>query len=362
MPALRRRNIWIWKALTSASETKTVSGWLFEAGRSARHSAVLERLSSGALAVSPQGQPERSYADDELTAISDRVGAIARRLSFADGTVFETEDNAGIDRLFSDRLAASETFLSRLEVFHPRLIVIALIAIGLVFATVRYALPVLANAAAAVTPTPVIELIDRGGLETIDRIFLKPSNMGEARKDDIRAGFTALTTHADTGKIGLQLLFRDGGVIGPNAFALPAGTIIMTDQLVRLAGTDDELFGVLAHEIAHVENRHSLRQIYRSLGIAALIAMIGGDSGEIVEEVLAQGSLLLTLSYSRRFESQADQRAVDLMKAAGRDAGALATILERITEKCRDCGKTSWFTTHPGTEGRSKAILQRAYR
>ena len=87
---------------------------------------------------------------------------------------------------------------------------------------------------------------------------------------------------------------------------------------------------------------------------------LAGDSGEIVEDVLAQGSLLLTLSYSRRFESQADARAVDLMKAVGRDPAALATILERITEKCRDCGKTSWFTTHPGTENRSEVIRQRA--
>jgi Zn-dependent protease with chaperone function len=348
--------------LTSASETNAVTGWLFEAGRSEKRAAVLDRPASGALAISPDGQPERRYADKDLTTISDRVGAIPRRLTFADGTVFETQDNAGIDRLLSERLAASETFLSRLEVFHPRLIVIALIAIGLVFATIRYALPVLANVAAAVTPTPVIELIDRGAMETVDRAFLNPSTMDEARKDKISAGFATLAAHADTGKIGLDLLFRDGGIIGPNAFALPGGTIIMTDQLVQLAGSDDEIFGVLAHEIAHVEERHSLRQIYRSLGIAALIAMIGGDSGEIVEDVLAQGSLLLTLSYSRRFESQADQRAVDLMKAAGRDAGALATILERITENCRDCGKTSWFATHPGTEGRSETIRQRAQR
>jgi Zn-dependent protease with chaperone function len=331
MPALRRRNIWIWKALTSDSDTKTVSGWLFEAGRSAKHAAILERVSAGTLTVSPDCKTALHYADNELTAISDRVGAIPRRLTFADGAVFETEDNAGIDRLLSERLAASETFLSRLEVFHPRLIVIALIAIGLVYATVRYALPVLANVAAAVTPTPVIELIDRGALETIDRAFLEPSTMSQARKDEINAGFATLTPHADTGKIGFDLMFRDGGIIGPNAFALPGGTIIMTDQLVGLAGSDDQIFGVLAHEIAHVEERHSLRQIYRSLGIAALIAMIGGDTGEIVEDVLAQGSLLLTLSYSRRFESQADARAVDLMKAVGRDPAALATILERIT-------------------------------
>ncbi|HSG94514.1 MAG TPA: M48 family metallopeptidase [Afifellaceae bacterium] len=345
--------------MTSASETNAVSGWLLEAGRSAKLAAVLVRPSPGKLVVSVQDHPPRHYTDDDLTLISDRVGAIPRRLTFADGTVFETEDNAGIDRLLSERLAASETLLSRLEVFHPRLILVALLAIALVYATIRYALPVLANVAAAVTPTPVVELIDRGALETIDRVFLTSSTMDEARQEEIRAGFAALTLHAGSDKPSLRLLFRDGGIIGPNAFALPGGTILMTDQLVRLAGNDDEIFGVLAHEIAHVEERHSLRQIYRSLGFVALIAMIGGDSGEIVEDVLAQGSLLLTLSYSRRFESQADRRAVDLMKAAGRDPAALATVLERITEKCRNCGETSWFTTHPGTEGRAEAIRRR---
>ncbi len=348
--------------MTSDSETTTVSGWLFDAGRSAKQAAILARTSAGAFTVSSDGQPARHYSGDELTTISDRIGAIPRRLTFADGAVFETQDNAGIDRLLSDRLAASETFLSRLEVFHPRLIVISLIAIGLVYATVKYALPVLANVAAGVTPTPVVALIDRGALETIDRAFLKPSALSQSRKDEIDAGFAALTPHAETDKAALRLLFRDGGIIGPNAFALPGGTIIMTDQLVGMADSDDQIFAILAHEIAHVENRHSLRQIYRSLGIAALIAMIGGDSGEIVEDILAQGSLLLTLSYSRQFESQADARAVDLMKTVRRDPAALATILERITENCSGCGDTSWFATHPGTADRSQVIRERAQR
>ena len=346
--------------MTSASDTRTVSGWLFEAGRSAKYAAVLERPPDGRLAIVADGLPRRSYADKDLTAISDRIGAIPRRLTFADGAVFETQDNSGIDSLLSDRLAASETFLSRLEVFHPRLIIIALIAIGLVYATVRYALPVLANIAAAVTPTPIVKVIDRGSLEAIDRAFLEPSELNRTRKDEIAAGFSAVAQNADTGEIGLQLLFRDGGIVGPNAFALPGGTIIMTDQLVGLAGSDDQIFGVLAHEIAHVEERHSLRQIYRSLGIAALIAMIGGDSGEIVEDVLAQGSLLLTLSYSRRFETQADRRAVELMKRAGRDPAALAAILERITAKSPGSGEAGWFTTHPGIEGRAEAIRRQA--
>ena len=60
--------------------------------------------------------------------------------------------------------------------------------------------------------------------------------------------------------------------------ALPGGTVILTDQLVALAKNDDEIAGVLAHEIGHVKHRHSLKQLYRVLGIGFMISVIGGDS------------------------------------------------------------------------------------
>jgi Zn-dependent protease with chaperone function len=60
----------------------------------------------------------------------------------------------------------------------------------------------------------------------------------------------------------MQLLFRDGGSVGANAFALPGGTVIATDQFIQLSENDDEIIAVLAHEIGHVRHQHSLRQIY----------------------------------------------------------------------------------------------------
>ncbi len=98
------------------------------------------------------------------------------------------------------------------------------------------------------------------------------SSRANCRKPDDghRSGFADLATRAERGTGGYSLNFREGGAIGPNAFALPSGTIILTDELVDIAGDDNDMvLAVLAHEIGHVDKKHSLRQIYRAAGTAA---------------------------------------------------------------------------------------------
>jgi predicted Zn-dependent protease len=156
------------------------------------------------------------------------------------------------------------------------------------------------------------------------------------------------------------LEFRDGGRLGANAIALPGGTIILTDQLVALAKSEDEIAGVLAHEIGHVTERHSLRQIYRALGIGFMAAVIIGDTSQLLDNVIAQAAVLDTLSYSRQFERDADAKSVELMTAAGRDPVAFISLLDRIFEKAGvDSDDAGWLSTHPGNENRREEVQKK---
>ena len=114
----------------------------------------------------------------------------------------------------------------------------------------------------------------------------------------------------------------------------------------------DMILGVLAHEIAHVELDHSLRSIYRSVGIAVLIMFIGGDIGAAAEDVLAQGSILLTLANSRRFEFDADRRSVELMHALGRDPLAVAGLFRLLQAEFGAANGAGFLSTHPATGDR----------
>ncbi|WP_426123666.1 M48 family metallopeptidase [Pararhizobium sp. PWRC1-1] len=289
--------------------------------------------------------------------ISPRVGSIPRRIEFPDGSLFETADNGAIDALQLANGRKRVGLIHGLERFHPRLLIFVVAVFLLSGLVYRYALPVLVEVAVAVTPPVVPHLMSISTLETLDRTVLSETKLDDAKRRAISDGFARIAINSTRGPAAYTLNFREGGAIGPNAFALPDGTLIITDELVDLSGGDTEmLIGVLAHEIGHVELEHSLRQIYRAAGMAGLIMLIAGDVGDSAEDLLVQGSGLLALSYSRDAEAAADRHSVELMQEAGYDATAIARFFEIIEKKLGDKSGTNILSTHPGTPERKQAI------
>jgi Zn-dependent protease with chaperone function len=310
-------------------------------------------------AVAEEGeQAALASAAFPLLEISARVGSIPRRIEFPDGSLFETTDNDAIDRLLLARGHRRAGLVHGLERFHPRLLLFVAAVFVLSGLVYRYALPVLVEIAVAVTPPVVPRLMSVSTLETLDRTVLDETRLDEAKKRAISEGFARIAAQSARGASAYTLNFREGGALGPNAFALPDGTLIITDELVELAGGDTEmLVGVLAHEIGHVELEHSLRQIYRAAGMAGLIMLIAGDVGDSVEDLLVQGGGLVALSYSRAAETAADRHSVELMEKAGYDPAAIARFFDILEKKLGDTSGTNILSTHPGTPERKKAIL-----
>ncbi|MBM7044980.1 MULTISPECIES: M48 family metallopeptidase [Rhizobium] len=293
--------------------------------------------------------------------VSQRVGSIPRRIVFGNDSVFETRDNDAVDAYLQSRGEGRSSFVHRLEIVRPRLIAFALAVFVLGSIIYRYALPALVEVAVLVTPPVVPEMMSAGTLKTLDRVTFGPSKLPEAQQAEIRDDFAGIAANAEGGAGRYHLNFRDGGLIGPNAFALPDGNLVLTDQLVELAGGDKEMItAVLGHEIGHVEYKHSLRQLYSAAGVAGLVLLIAGDVGSGVHDVLTQGGGLLALSYSRQAEAQADRRSVELMLAAGKDPAALSRFFDLLEAKLDDHGDTSMLSTHPGPPERKQAILDYA--
>jgi Zn-dependent protease with chaperone function len=333
----------------------------------ASHAAIL--LADGGT-ISVRLEDGSIACRDEIgsVTVSDRIGSIPRRLHLSDDALFETTDNDAIDRLmrahgprrggWKEALAPFRSgWVSGLEEFHPRLIGLVVAVFALAALIYRYALPALVELAVLVTPPVVPQWLASGTLASLDRTILSASKMDATEQKAIRDEFEKIASFSTRGTAGYTLNFRDGGVIGPNAFALPDGNLILTDQLIKMAGKDREMIlGVLAHEIGHVEKEHSLRQLYRAAGLAGLIMLIAGDIGSGGEEVLTDGAALLALSYSRSAESEADRISVDLMSKAGHDPIAIARFFQLLEEKLGDKSDTSMLSTHPGTPERRKQI------
>lgn len=353
------RNISTSKGSTLASDPSPVSGLWRLAGQARAVAARLAVGSDGSVRIVDETGRQIISASLAAVTVSDRIASIPRHVTFAGAGDFETGDNDGVDRLIAPHVGASAGLIHGLEKFRPRMIVFVALVIGLGVAIYRYAVPALVEVAIWATPPVVTELMSQGVMTSLDGSIFEKTGLPPERQKELTDAFQAIakltprTALAEkTGKPAYTLNFRKGGAIGPNAFALPDGTLVITDELLELSTDDDMVLGVLAHEIGHVDREHSLRQLYRAAGVSMLIMLIGGDIGGGTEDILVQGSALLQLSYSRSAEAEADRYSVELMHEAGKDPAAIARFFELLRDKLGDKSESDFFSTHPATPER----------
>lgn len=148
----------------------------------------------------------------------------------------------------------------------------------------------------------------------------------------------------------------------PNAFALPDNSIVVTDDLIAMAEHPDELTGVIAHEIAHIEHNHVMKNIIRSVGAGIFFDVVFGGAG--AGQTFAIVSVNLAgLRYSRGDETDADTRGLDYLDAAGIDTGGLARLFERFSEHEEEQeadGFPTLLSSHPATAARAAAARARS--
>jgi tetratricopeptide (TPR) repeat protein len=158
----------------------------------------------------------------------------------------------------------------------------------------------------------------------LDSSGCRPSTLDAARQDALRKRLAQLGE-------GYRLELRTCPVIDPNAYALPGGTIVLTDELARAATSGDQLSAVLAHEMGHLRERHGVRTALERAGVMTAIAAYTGDTARVAE---ALRRVLLETGYPTKFEDQADAFALQRMRNLGIPPRALADMLQ-VLERYR---------------------------
>lgn len=332
----------------------SLSGVYFD-GRSARGKRV-EVSRFGEQLVLDDGQRRLSFPVAEAT-VTARLGTTRRRITLRDGAMCEVDDDALLDHWFSDAANRRWNLLARLEAHRAVVALACLAVVSATAASVLWGLPLLARHVAAQVPEEWVLRLGQDALAQLDEMLGAETTLTESRRAGLELAFARLAAESVP---HARLAFRTWPRLGPNALALPDGTVVMTDGLVYLAEQDDELLAILAHELGHVRERHALQRIIASSGVAALLYAMTGDVSGLAASALAAPTILLHLHHTRSLEEDADRFAFALLREHGIAPSAFATILRKlegaseVAELEERPSRWSWLSTHPPTAERAR--------
>ena len=187
---------------------------------------------------------------------------------------------------------------------------IATAAVLTVFATVafvQFGVPMLASIVAERMPHSVERHASQQVVAVLKRTHFEPTRQSVSRQRHLKREFAKMVQGEPRAE-QMRLHLVDAPAMGPNAFALPDGQIYVTDGLVELATSEDELLAVLAHEAGHHVHRHGMRQTLESSSVFLLAGMFLGDvSGSSL--AVSIPAVLLSNGFSRGHEREADEYA-----------------------------------------------------
>ena len=311
-----------------------------------RHDVTVQMCEGAVDIISADGEVLDQWLYSDIVAVDQgsgghrvsKLGSNAR-LNFTDTEAFRT-------------LHARAPQMHAQEKRARRGMVLAIAVTVSILLTFYVATPVLTSAIVTLTPLSYEAKLGRRFSKDIVDLFGSEENKGVCASDRgslaLRKVVEDLARH-NQAPFPYEVRVLDAKMV--NAMALPGGYIFVFRGLLDQARSQDELIGVLAHEMAHVDRRHPMQAMVRSYGTSILSDMMFGGSA-----MGGISSTLMSMSYSRKAEEQADAAGIATLQRAGLSTDGLADFFDRLsTKEEKDAfGLPDFLSTHPNTEAREQ--------
>lgn len=334
-------------------------------GRSARLHHVMLSADGGMIRL--HGDASRSYPT-AATRLAEPFEHAPTVLYFGDGSHAEVS-NPAMRPLLASVLGYRKPWVVRWQEHTAAAVLALVLMVALIASAWHWGIPAAAERLSHQIPASADHALGGNALALMQRQgLLQPSRFSSERLHQLQAVFDRI--RPANPRIPLRMLVQSAPMLGPNALAFPDGTIVITDQMVETVnpkGNDlseeavAALAGVLAHEIGHIEMRHSVRILTRSSLTAALSATLFGDFSAVAAGLPA---LLANMEYSRDMETAADGYAADTLLRHGISTLPLADLFDHFDKNADKMPKLlrqamTYASSHPDGSARGERLRQR---
>jgi Zn-dependent protease with chaperone function len=350
-------------------------------GIKASHKPVLVKVAQNPKQITFDVDDETLTFNLADLQVQAKLGSAKRLIDLPNGGMLEAADISALEAAMPSKTSAFWRGLHYLENHLGWVFVAMLLTVFAGWMFLQFGVPKMAEYVADVTPPSMETKIGEQVLAGLDSQvgYFSPSKTEPKRKASVVAALNKLCDSLKNSALKTcpqyRLEFRDGGAIGANAFALPGGIMVMTDQLIALSKNDTEVVAVLAHELGHVNQRHAFRQSLQGVLAGLILAAVTGDVSSVASGLPAA---LMQMKYSRAHETEADVFALSAMQAACLPPKAFADILQRLQSQAlssENHGKTTkpqaknkpkptnpnpvmeMLASHPDTQARIKPFM-----
>ncbi|WDE03368.1 M48 family metallopeptidase [Thalassomonas viridans] len=335
----------------------SIEGQLFPERSSGFEQVYAEFQACGTIVIFRQEDKQQilsaSLAEVKL---SDKLGNTPRQMVFPGGELFSFIASEAVDAWLHQR--GSKSSLHAIEQ-SKKFILAALVLVPLMLVGLfKYVIPEIAVSFSSLVPQSAIEISSQHTLQALDKTVLSPSNFSEQEQQAYVDKWQNEIAALDYPHQQYQILLRQSDLYGANAFALPDGTIVVTDDLIELfSDHPDALFAILLHEMGHVEQHHAMRYIAETLATSIVVSYLFGDLSAVMDLFIGSGVTMIGNQFSQALEWEADNFAIAVLKKQGKSPESFADAMKLFLQQHGETDLDKLFSTHPLMAERAQNAL-----
>lgn len=332
-----------------------INGFYYDGKTAARYAVSIRFYETGLVEIKADDFTVNSNLNS--ARISPRLANTCRSIYLDNNSKIETFANDELDKIehyFNQN--KGQAWVHKLEQKLFYVLIALVITLVTLWASINYGMPLLAKSLANNMPFSLEQTIGQQGFQALDKTVFQSSTVDEKIQHRLKKEFQQAIINLPYAQY-YQLEFRQSKQLGANAFSLPSGIIIITDDLIKLADNDQQIIAVLAHEIGHVFYKHSLRSLLQNSFTVLFMAGVLGDVSSLSSLAVALPTILVETHYSRQFELQADDYAVAFLKTQQINPLVFTQILEHLQKTdTNTTNNVNYLSSHPAVDERIKRI------